>query len=242
MIKESFVNERPVDICVIDIQMPEINGHKVARQIRKLTPPLSSLPLLAYSSSTTFRSGKYKNSGFDGFLPKPIQRKKIVEMIARLLENSTPGEARPNIENRKKKKEIITRHTITEEAKHSIHILLVEDNPVNQKLAHFMLSKAGYRLTTVVDGEEAVEAFTSEPGKFHLIFMDIRMPHMDGLEATRRIREKGFKDIPIIAMTAQTMKGDREKCLEAGMDDYIAKPIKREVVFSMVKKWCLDKV
>lgn len=241
MIKESFIKSRPVDICVIDIQMPKINGHKVAQQIRKLDPPLSTLPLLAYSSSSTFRSGKYKNSGFDGFLPKPIHRKKIVEMISRLLENSTPGEAGPVIENREKKKEIITRHTITEEAKHSIHILLAEDNPINQKLAQFMLSKAGYRLTIVKNGEEAVETVSSEPDKFHLIFMDIQMPHMDGLDATRIIREKGFKDIPIVAMTAQTMKGDRERCLKAGMDDYIAKPIKREVVFSMVKKWCLDK-
>jgi signal transduction histidine kinase/ligand-binding sensor domain-containing protein/CheY-like chemotaxis protein len=241
MIKESLVKHQPVDICVIDIQMPEINGHKVAQQIRKLDPPLSSLPLLAYSSSSTFHSGKYKNSGFDGFLPKPIHRKKIIEMIARLLEDSPSGEAGLTIEDRSKKKEIITRHTITEDAKHSIHILLAEDNPINQKLAQFMLSKAGYRLTMVKNGEEAVEAVSSGPDKFHLIFMDIQMPHMDGLDATRQIREKGFKDVPIIAMTAQTMKGDRERCLKAGMDDYIAKPIKREVVFSMVKKWCLDK-
>jgi signal transduction histidine kinase/ligand-binding sensor domain-containing protein/DNA-binding response OmpR family regulator len=242
LIKESFVKSKPVDICVIDIKMPKVNGHKVAQQIRKLDPPLSNLPLLAYSSSATFRSGKYKNSGFDGFLPKPIHRKKIVEMIAYLLENSTPGEAGPVIENREKKKEILTRHTIAEEAKHSIHILLAEDNPINQKLAQFMLSKAGYRLTIVKNGEEAVETVSSGPDKFHLIFMDIQMPHMDGLNATRIIREKGFKDIPIIAMTAQTMKGDRERCLKAGMDDYIAKPIKREAVFSMVKKWCLDKL
>jgi CheY-like chemotaxis protein len=165
----------------------------------------------------------------------------MVEMIARLLENSTLIETGPFIEKRKKQKEIITRHTIVEEAKHSIHILLAEDNLINQKLAHFMLSKAGYLLTIVKNGEEAVDTFTSEPGKFHMIFMDIQMPQMDGLDATRTIREKGFTDIPIIAMTAQTMKGDREKCLKAGMDDYIAKPIKREVVFSMVKKWCLDK-
>ena len=241
LIKESFVNGSPVDICVIDIQMPKINGYKVARLIRKLDPPLSSLPLLAYSSSSTFRSGNYKKSGFDGFLPKPIQRKKIVEMTSRLLENSTGAEPGPIEKNRKKAKEVITRHTITEEAKHSLHILLAEDNPVNQKLAHFMLSKAGYSLTIVKDGAEAVKTFTSEPGKFHLIFMDIQMPNMDGLDAARTIRREGFKDIPIIAMTAQTMKGDKEKCLEAGMDDYIAKPIKREMVFSIVKKWCLDK-
>ena len=74
-----------------------------------------------------------------------------------------------------------------------------------------------------------------------MILMDIQMPEMDGKEATRTIRSKGYRDIPIIAMTAQAMKGDREKCLEAGMDDYISKPIKREIVFEMVNKWTLDR-
>jgi CheY-like chemotaxis protein len=83
--------------------------------------------------------------------------------------------------------------------------------------------------------------FTSQPDQYDLIFMDINMPQMNGMEATRIIREKGFQNIPIIALTAESMKGDREKCLNHGMNDYIAKPIKREVVFKMVKKWCLDR-
>jgi CheY-like chemotaxis protein len=119
--------------------------------------------------------------------------------------------------------------------------LLVEDNAVNRKLASYMLTKAGYRLSSAEDGEKALEMYTAEPEKYDLIFMDIQMPRMNGLEVTRLIREKGFTEIPIIAMTAQSMKGDREKCLAAGMNDYIAKPIKREIVFAMVKKWRLDK-
>ncbi|MCP5055052.1 MAG: response regulator, partial [bacterium] len=124
--------------------------------------------------------------------------------------------------------------------------------PINRKLAYFLLTRAGYQMTTVNDGQEVVDVYINEPHKFDLILMDIRMPVMDGREATRRIRRQetrinakpgpaaappGIRNIPIIAITAQTMKGDREKCIEAGMDDYIAKPIKSEVVLDMVKKW-----
>jgi signal transduction histidine kinase/ligand-binding sensor domain-containing protein/CheY-like chemotaxis protein len=126
-----------------------------------------------------------------------------------------------------------------EEAGHSVRILLAEDNPINQKLARFMLTKGGYGLDVVNNGKEAVETFTNDPGKFDLIFMDVNMPEMDGREAARVIREKGFTEIPIIAMTAYAMKEDREKCLEAGMNDYISKPIKRDIMFEMVHKWVL---
>jgi CheY-like chemotaxis protein len=142
-------------------------------------------------------------------------------------------------EGKEKKEPLITRFTVAEEAKQSIHILLAEDNPINQKLARFMLTKAGYRLTVAENGKEAVDTFTARPDKYDLIFMDIHMPKMDGMEATKEIREKGFSDIPIIAMTAHSMKGDREKFLDRGMNDYIAKPIRRDLLYKMVKKWCL---
>lgn len=119
----------------------------------------------------------------------------------------------------------------------ALHILLVEDNPINQKLARYIFMKAGNQVTVANNGIEAVEIFTSAPGNFAMIFMDIQMPQMSGLEATQLIREKGFKDIPIIAMTALSMNGDREKCLDAGMDDYIAKPIKKDAVLDLVTKW-----
>ncbi len=85
-----------------------------------------------------------------------------------------------------------------------------------------------------------MDRFTAEPAKYDVILMDIQMPVLDGRSATREIRERGFKDVPIIALTAEAMKGDKEKCLEAGMTDYISKPIKRDVVFKLVKKYCLD--
>jgi ligand-binding sensor domain-containing protein/signal transduction histidine kinase/DNA-binding response OmpR family regulator len=232
-IVKHFKNKEPFDIAVMDIRMPGLTGCDLARGVRQLEDPMSSLPLLAFSSSTLDRSADLKASGFNGFLPKPIARDKLLKMIGRLL-----GE-RESVESEDQTEEIVTQHTLAEETKHSIHILLVEDNLINQKLAEFMLSKAGYRLTTAVNGEEAVKLYTSEPDKYQLILMDVQMPVMDGLEAAQRIRDKGFHHIPIIAMTAESMKGDMEKCIEAGMNDYISKPIRRDLLFKMVRKWCL---
>ena len=154
-------------------------------------------------------------------------------MVKRLL-----GEEQEKIVE--KEEAVVTQHTLMEEAKHSVRILLAEDNKMNQKLAKYMLEKAGYQLTIANTGKEAVDIFTAEPQTFDLIFMDINMPKMDGREATRQIRGQGFHDIPIIAMTADVMKEDREMCFEAGMNDYVAKPIKRETVFKMVQKWALE--
>lgn len=133
-------------------------------------------------------------------------------------------------------------HPAAGEETQRTHILLAEDNSVNLKLARFVLKKGGYRLTTVWNGQEAVDAFTTNPLMFDLILMDIQMPRLNGLEATKQIREFEKKNrnsfhVPIIAMTANSMKGDREKCLEAGMDDYISKPIRGTTVLEMVRKW-----
>lgn len=118
-----------------------------------------------------------------------------------------------------------------------LRILLAEDNPVNQKLACFIFIRAGYHVTLAHNGKEAVEKFTAAPDTFDMIFMDVQMPQMNGFEATRLIRQKPRGNIPIIAMTAQSMQGDREKCLDAGMDDYIAKPIKKDELLTIIKKW-----
>ncbi len=138
---------------------------------------------------------------------------------------------------------VVPRHSIVDEEKRLVRILLAEDNPINRKLARFMLTRAGYDLTMVGDGDEVVEVYTSAPDAFDLVLMDVQMPRMGGMEAARLIRKKEaemrWSNIPIIAVTAQTMKGDRERCLEAGMSDYISKPIKREVVFEMIRKWVL---
>jgi two-component system sensor histidine kinase/response regulator len=238
-VQDAVAAEDPFAICILDIQMPDMSGYEVSRQIREQADEKAArLPLLAFSSSVSRRIRMFKESGFDGFLPKPIQRQKLLSMLRRLLGGA--GEESEGVEP-PAKGVVLTQHTLAEEAKHSLHILLAEDNPMNQKLAQYMLTKAGYQLEVASNGREAVEKFTANPERYDLIFMDVHMPEMDGLEATRVLRNRGYLEVAIIAMTADAMKEDRDKCLEAGMNDYMAKPIKREDVFSMVTKWVLEK-
>ena len=236
LLKKAVEEGDPFDICILDIRMPIISGYELARRIRNNSEDkINKIPLLAFSSSTSKRTQVFRDSGFDGFLPKPIPRNKMLNMIQRLLgEEVVPPDQRD-------KKAVITQYTLDEEAKQSVFILLAEDNPVNQKLAKFMLTKAGYQVDIAVNGREAVDMFTSNSDKYDLILMDISMPEMDGLEATGEIRKRGFKNVPIIAMTAAAMQDDKEKCLNADMNDYISKPIKREVVFSTLKRWVFEK-
>ncbi|MCP4213361.1 MAG: response regulator [bacterium] len=248
LIRDNFAGDKPVDLCIFDIRMPGIDGYRLTAQIRALEPPMCRLPLLAFTSSVMFRAMKTKESGFDAFLPKPVRSRKLLEMLEYMLGKPT------DLKNETGQRKMVTQHSVAEAAKHSIRILLAEDNPVNQKLARFMLQKAGYSVKITENGKEALEAYRAEPGQYDLILMDIQMPEMNGREATGKIREleaAGFpasppppprsngekQRIPIIAMTAESMKGDREKCLAAGMDDYIPKPIKRAIVFEMIKKW-----
>ncbi len=123
----------------------------------------------------------------------------------------------------------------------SIHVLLAEDNPVNQNLAKMMLTKAGYHVEVADNGVEAIEKYSASPDDFDLIFMDIQMPEMNGLDATKALRKKGFSELPIIAMTANARKSDRDKCLEAGMNDYITKPIKRDVVLEVIDRFIINR-
>lgn len=236
-----------IDLCILDIMMPGKSGCEVAGEIRRLPGPISGLPLLAFSSSTVKQAKNFRECGFNGFLPKPVHREKLLRMIERLLLPGKTGAVR----DMEKGGTIVTQHSVIEDVKHSVRILLAEDNPINRKLARSMLTRAGYRLDIVENGREAVERYRNDPDRYDLILMDVQMPVMDGREAARKIRqiespmiEGGGKPwetsrIPIIAMTAESMKGDLEKCLEAGMDDYISKPIRREVIFAMIKKWVI---
>ncbi len=225
----------PFNACILDILMPVPDGYEVAGRIREMPAPASGIPILAFSSSTVRRAKYFKEMGFDAFLPKPIQRQKLLDMLVRLTDDE---HARIDKE---KDDTIITQHSLSDDAKHSIRILLAEDNALNQKLARYILTRAGYQLEIVPDGKAAVDRFTSQSDEYDLILMDVQMPVMDGKKATKAIRKKGFTNIPIIAMTAQSMKGDREKCLDAGMNDYISKPIKREEVYRIVQKWAFKR-
>ena len=140
---------------------------------------------------------------------------------------------------KKEEKQLVTRHTIAEGKNKKIKILLAEDNAINQKLALRLLEKFGFKADAVASGEEAVKAL--EMIDYNLVLMDIQMPVMDGYEATKAIRDPNSNvinhDVKIIALTAHAMKGDREKCVEAGMDNYLAKPIKPEELYNILEQY-----
>ena len=257
-LQDAIRADSPFDLCISDIQMPGMDGYEIARQVRDPKGQLASLPLIALASSLKRDAKRCEEVGFNGFLMKPFRRGKLFRMIERII-----GEKR-EVKKEEARPQIMTQYKVQEEMKHSVRILLAEDNPVNQKLAEMMLSKAGYQVEVANDGKEAVEKYTASPKAFDLIFMDVQMPEMDGIEATKAIRrleeqsrvrdefivhvksgirnpEPGTHHIPIVAMTAHAMKGDMENCLEGGMDDYITKPIKRELVFQVLEKWVLNR-
>jgi two-component system, sensor histidine kinase and response regulator len=221
----------PFKAAVIDIRMLDVNGFQVAAAVRSMESPVAAIPLLAYSSSVERGAARSREAGFDGFLVKPAPREKLVGMLARLLGEKTDS-AVATVPGG-----IMTQYSLREDAKQAVRILLVEDNRTNLKLANLVLTKAGYHVETSMDGLQAVDAYSARPDDFDLVLMDVQMPKMDGLSATRAIRARGFSKVPIVAMTANAMKGDREKCLEAGMNDYIPKPIRRENVFEVIQKW-----
>ena len=230
-VTRALAKGRPFDLAILDVQMPHPDGYAVARMLRHEMQETANLPLLAYTSSTDRNASQCRQAGFNAFLTKPARREILFKTLEKLLGTEEPGD------NKHGAGKLITQYSVREELKRSVRILLAEDNLVNQKLATLILTKAGYSVEVANNGKEAVEIFTRKPERFDLILMDIQMPEMDGLEATRAIRDQGFAEIPIVAMTANAMKGDREICLNSGMNDYITKPIKRELVFEIIEKW-----
>jgi CheY-like chemotaxis protein len=223
--------DAPYDLAIFDILMPELDGFSLATAVRALPGALGAIPLLAYTVASEKIATRCQEVGFNAFLNKPSQRKILLRTVVRLLDRQATAPASVNGQR------LVTQYLVREELKQSVRILLAEDNPINQKLAMAMLGKAGYLVTLAENGRQAAEMYCQEPRHFDIILMDVQMPEMDGLEATRQIRAKGFTAVPIVAMTANSMAGDREECLAAGMNDYISKPIKREVVFQALDRW-----
>ena len=233
VLEKAIESAKPFDLLLSDIQMPGMSGYEVVRKIREAGEMFYKLSVIALSSLVERDAKKCEAAGFDGFLSKPIRSDKLFQMMERVMA-IRKGE---KTEDSAKDHKIMTQYSLKEDLKCSARILLVEDNPVNQKLAGMMLAKAGYQVEIADNGAVAVEKFTASPDAFDLIFMDVQMPVMDGMEATREIRKKGFTDIPIVAMTAHAIKGYRDECLESGMNDYVTKPIKRELVFEILEKY-----
>jgi len=244
----------PFEIAIIDMQMPEMNGEELGRSIKQDPDLADTILIMVSSMGARGDAARLKKIGFAAYLTKPIKQSQLYDCLATTTkiwkEKKQPIDAN-----------IVTRHSLADNKKQGIRILLAEDDATNQKVALHILKKFGYRADAAGNGQEVLQALEKIP--YDIILMDIQMPVMDGYTATRRIRELELKAqqvklnhndsedlsdseiqlsarsgrIPIIAMTAHAMKGDREKCIAAGMDDYTPKPINPEELLGKIEKW-----
>ncbi len=222
----------PFRVLITDMQMPDTDGESLGRAV-KADPDLRDTFLVMMSSFGSRGDAKrLKEAGFAAYLIKPVRQSQLYDCLAVVLGGGDAKAKTPAVP-------LITRHSLHEDRRGRVRILLAEDNKTNQQVALGVLAKLGYSADVVVNGREAVQAL--EKNLYDLILMDVQMPEMDGLEATRAIRSgtTGAPNprIPIVAMTAHALKGDREICLEAGMDDYISKPIAAPALADAIERW-----
>jgi CheY-like chemotaxis protein len=215
-LEEARAANAPFDLMILDCHMVEMDGFELVEVIRQ-RPALAGTPIVMLTSAgQRGDAARCRELGIAAYLTKPVSQSQLVECIRIALGRQPAGGVAPAL---------ITRYTLgTEESK--LRVLLAEDNAVNQTLAVRLLEKQGHAAVVVGTGRAALEALDEQ--EFDLVLMDVQMPDMDGLEATAAIRERergNGKHVPIIAMTAHAMTGDQERCLAAGMDGYVAKPI-----------------
>ena len=214
------------DLAILDLMMPEMDGFDLARAI-KARPEIASVPLVLLTSFGERRhSVVAQEVGIAAYLTKPVRQSRLFETLTTVMSDAVrPSSTSEPMSLPRRER----RGVKQDEANLSNELILVaEDNIVNQKVAIRQLKKLGFRADAVADGREAIEALGRIP--YALVLMDCQMPEMDGYAATIEIRrlEGRTKRTPIVAMTAHALEGDREKCIEAGMDDYISKPVKTE--------------
>jgi len=221
---------QPFELIILDMKMPNMDGLEVASTI-KADPSLADLPIVMLTSMGLRGDAQdMKKSGISAYLSKPVRRLDLHSSLLTVLDQNTT-----------EPQQLVTKYTIAEERRLlDMHILVVEDNEINQLVTTGMLKKIGCRVSLASNGKEAVEAITDN--QYDLVFMDCQMPVMDGYQATEAIRrleeERGPEQhIPIIALTANALQGDREKCIAAGMDDYISKPFKQDDVLKILEHW-----
>jgi CheY-like chemotaxis protein len=203
------------DIALLDMQMPVMDGATLARELRR-TDVGASLPLVL-ATSLGRRLEPEDRALFAATLAKPLRPSQLLDTLMTVLVAPTGGARSRSLEEEPREPGLLP-------AEHRpLRVLVAEDNPINQQLATLLLERAGYRPDVVGNGLEVLEAL--ERQTYDIVLMDVQMPEMDGLEATRRIRERGPSPF-IVAVTANAMQGDREMCLAAGVDDYISKPIR----------------
>ncbi len=223
---EAIADEKPYALAIIDMQMPGMNGMELAQAIKSDHVTKDTRVIMLSSVGDSIDAQTRKNADIDAFLEKPAKQTQLHQCLASVLgsaplkrskaNNHTPSEARPR-------------------AIHDTRILVAEDNEVNKKVMLLLLDDLGYTADTVSNGKEAIAALRGH--SYDIILMDCQMPEMDGYEAARTIRREFDQPPRIIAMTAHALRGDREKCLAAGMDDYLSKPIIGEELETALKKW-----
>jgi PAS domain S-box-containing protein len=230
MIEQADTLNQPFSLVVMDWMMPGIDGIETARRIQSnetLSKPPKIIMLTAHGREEVISQAQ--NVGIEQFLLKPANPSLIYDAIM----NSFGYES-----DRSSSSSAITIGSHSDRIL-GARILLVEDNELNQEVAMGLMEEAGFAVTIAEDGQEAVDIISDQ---FDIVLMDIQMPVMDGYEATRAIRKmEGFENLPIVAMTANAMAGDREKCLDAGMNDHVGKPIDPEELFRALDRWIVDR-
>jgi len=236
--------DEPFELILMDFFMPEMDGFELSRRIRAIDS-LKKTPIIMLTSRGNVGEARVSmDIGIQGYLLKPVRRDTLKKAIMSVMSLMKKKEFE-NLER------LVTRHTIDEDFRKDIQLLLVEDYPTNQQVATRHLSKAGYQVDVAENGQQAVSAYKRK--HYDLILMDIQMPVKDGYDATNEIRQwedtlyrEGFtveiSRIPIIALTAHATIGYRQRCIEAGMDDYLSKPLRREELVDMVDKWVGQKI
>jgi PAS domain S-box-containing protein len=212
----------PFRVVLMDAQMPGMDGFEATRVLRALHQEPLSIVMLSSMGAHGERH-RSREAGCDFYLSKPIKRTTLVDALGSALSGVRQGERASS-------------RPVRPAGSHA-RVLVVEDNHVNQQVAAGILAMHGHQAVLAADGQQAIELLGRQP-VFDLVLMDVQMPVMDGFEATRRIRrDPRYFRLPIVAMTAHAMRGDRERCLDAGMDDYITKPLRSDVLLQLVRQW-----
>jgi CheY-like chemotaxis protein len=217
---------RPFPLILLDGQMPDMDGFALAQQIQTDPGLVGATIMMLTSADQLGDAALCRKLGISAYLVKPIRQSELLDRICKTLEGS--GRHDPEAQ---------TPNPSREFGATPARILVAEDNTVNQRLAVRLLERRDYRVMVVNDGRGAIEAVEKE--SFDAVLMDVQMPGMDGLEATAIIRQRELttgEHIPIIAMTAHALKGDQQRCILAGMDDYISKPVRSDELYSVLSK------
>jgi PAS domain S-box-containing protein len=215
------------DLIISDIMMPKMDGYEFAKKI-KSQPKFEGIKLVAISSDARPGSARIaKESGFDAFMTKPARERAVINVLKTVL-----GDAR-------KEGQIVTTHMAEELSGKKIRVLVAEDNLVNQKLIKILLQKLGYEEEVVPNGKVAFEKATTE--EYDLCLMDLQMPVMGGVDATKKIRKSGKTELPIIALTAVAFKEGRDECLAAGMNDFLTRPVDPDKLREKILEWTKHK-